>query len=80
TFVPQQQQTLPPQLQYSAHPQQQQQFNQQQIPPQQQQQHASVYMQTGANTHPNQTSILGNIQSQTNTYRLPMHSSAGPPP
>ncbi|CAF3987484.1 unnamed protein product [Rotaria magnacalcarata] len=75
-FVPQQQQTLPPQPQYSAHPQQQQQFNQQQIP---QQQHASVYMQTAANTHPNQTSILGNIQSQTNTYRHPMHSSAGPP-
>lgn len=85
TFVPQQQtQQAPPQ--YSSHPQQQQ-FNQQQIPPQQQQQqqqpqqqHAPVYMQTAANTHPNQTSILGNLQAQTNNYRHPMHSSVAPPP
>jgi hypothetical protein len=80
TFVPQQQQQAPPQ--YSSHPQQQQ-FNQQQIPPpqqQQQQQHAPVYMQTPTNAHPNQASILGNIQSQTNNYRHPMHSSVAPPP
>ncbi|CAF1450481.1 unnamed protein product [Rotaria sordida] len=83
TFVPQQQAPpQPPPHQYSSHSQQQQQFNQQQIPPpqQQQQQHPSVYMQTAANTHPNQTSILGNIQSQTNNYRHPIHSSVGPPP
>jgi hypothetical protein len=74
-FVPQQQAPQPP-PQYPSHPQQQQ-FNQQQIP--QQQQHP-VYMQTATNAHPNQTSILGNIQSQTNNYRLPMHSSVAPPP
>ncbi|CAF3456065.1 unnamed protein product [Rotaria sp. Silwood1] len=81
TFVPQQQ-VPPPPPQYSSHPQQQ--FNQQQISQQQQQQqqqqHPSVYMSTTANTHPNQTSILGNIQSQTSNYRHPMHSSVGPPP
>lgn len=79
-FVPQQQpQQAPPQ--YSSHPQQQQ-FNQQQIPPQQQQQqqHAPVYMQTATNAHPNQTSILGNLQAPTNNYRHPMHSSVAPPP
>jgi len=80
TFVPQQQQQQqapPPPPQYSSHPQQQQ-FNQQQIPPQQQ--HAPVYMQTTGNTHPNQTSILGNLQAQTNNYRHPLHSSVAPPP
>jgi hypothetical protein len=79
TFVPQLQQAPPPPPQYSSHPQQQQ-FNQQQIPQQQQQQHAPVYMQATANAHPNQTSILGNIQPQTNNYRHPMHSSVAPPP
>jgi len=81
TFVPQQQ--VPPQ--YSSHPQQQQ-FNQQQISSQQQQQqqqqqHAPIYMQTtAANTHPNQTPILGNLQAQQTNYRTPMHSSLPPPP
>lgn len=77
-FVPQQQPQQAPH-QYSSHPQQQQ-FNQQQIPPQQQQQHAPVYMQTATNAHPNQTSILGNLQASTNNYRHPMHSSVAPPP
>jgi len=80
-FVPQQQQQQqqapPPPPQYSSHPQQQQ-FNQQQIPPQQQ--HAPVYMQATTNAHPNQTSILGNLQAQTNNYRHQMHSSVAPPP
>jgi hypothetical protein len=75
-FVPQQQ-APPPPPQYQSHPQQQQ-FNQQQIP--QQQQHPSVYMQTATNAHPNQTSILGNIQSQTNNYRHPIHPSVAQPP
>ncbi len=81
TFLPQQQQPPPPPPQYSSHPQQQQ-FNQQQQMPsqQQQQQHASVYMQTATNVHPNQTSILGNLQAQTNNYRPQMHSSVAPPP
>ncbi|CAF1220241.1 unnamed protein product [Adineta steineri] len=82
-FVPQQQQQQqvqpPPPPQYSSHPQQQQ-FNQQQMPPPSQQQHAPVYMQPTTSTHPNQTSILGNIQQQTNNYRHPMHPSVAPPP
>jgi hypothetical protein len=76
TFVPQQQQAPPPPPpQYSSHPQQQQ-FNQAQAP----QQHAPVYMQATANTHPNQSSILGNIQQQTNNYRHPIHQSVALPP
>lgn len=81
SFVAQQQQPQqapPPPPQYSSHPQQQQ-FNQQQIPPPQQQ-HAHVYMPTPANTHPNQTSLIGNIQPQTSNYRHPIHSSVAPPP
>ena len=74
-FVPQQQiqSALP---QYSSHAQQQQQFNQPQLPPQQQ--HAPVYMPTPTNPHPNQTSILGNLQQQTNSYRHPLHPSVVP--
>ena len=86
-FVPQQQQQQQVPPQYSSHPQQQQQqFNQQQIPQQQQQQqqqppqHAPIYMPTAANTHPNQTSILGNLQAQTQNYRPQIHSSLPPPP
>ena len=70
----QQQQVPPPPQQYPSHPQQQQQFNQQQP------QHAPVYMQATGNTHPNQTSILGNLQAQTNNYRHSIHPSVAPPP
>ncbi|UJR37007.1 hypothetical protein I4U23_029714 [Adineta vaga] len=79
TFISQQQ-IQPPLPQYSSHAQQQQQFNQPQIPPQQQaqQQHAPVYMPASTNPHSNQTQILGNLQSQTNNYRHPIHPSVVP--
>jgi len=71
-------------IQYAPHPQTQQ-FNQQQqsqqtnqqqqqSQTQQQTQHQSVY-----NTHPNQSSILGNLQTQQTNFRHPMHSSVAPP-
>ena len=75
TFMSQQSVPVQP-PQYSSHAQPQ--FSQQQIPPPQQ--HASVFMQATHNAHSNQTPILGNIQSQPNNYRHPMHSSVGPPP